>query len=187
MTGRRVNPAPQSADRIEGGRVRVGIIGGSVLVSPPDYRLAKVYRWRVNKDGYAGVWVYDAQAKRGRSLLLHRLVCRVADDVLVDHKNRDRLDATRENLRPATPSGNSANRAKIRKGTSSRYRGVTLHAATGKWQAGAKQFDTFHHCGLFESEEAAARAYDKKARELWGDFAACNFALDTPNASQRAA
>lgn len=187
MTARRVLPPPQSADPIEGGRVRVGIIGGTVLVSPGDYRVAKMYRWRVNKDGYAGAWVYDAQAKRGRCLLLHRLVCRVADDVLVDHKNRDRLDATRENLRPATPSANSANRTKTRKGTSSRYRGVTLHAATGKWQAGAKQFDTFHHCGLFESEEAAARAYDDKARELWGEFAACNFPPATTTASQRAA
>lgn len=187
MTARRVLPAPQSADPIEDDAVRVGIIGGTVLVSPPDYRMAKMYRWRVNKDGYAGVWIYDRQAKRGRTLLLHRLICHVSDDVLVDHKNRERLDARRENLRPATPSANSANRTKTRKGTSSRYRGVTLHGATGKWQAGAKQFDTFHHCGLFESEEAAARAYDAKARELWGDFAACNFAPDTPNASPRAA
>lgn len=173
MSGRRL-PAPQSADPIEDGCVRVGIIGGCVLVSPADYRTAKKYRWRVGTDGYPAAWVYDTKAKRGRSLSLHRLICRVPNDVLVDHKNRDRLDARRENLRPATPSENSANRTPTGKPKASQYRGVAKHAQ-GKWQAGAKHLDRFYHCGLHTDEAAAARAYDAKARELWGEFAVVNF------------
>jgi hypothetical protein len=48
----------------------------------------------------------------------------------------------------------------------------------GKWQAqigcnGKKIF-----IGYFDDEEAAARAYDAKAAELFGEYAALNFKAD---------
>jgi AP2-like factor (ANT lineage) len=57
----------------------------------------------------------------------------------------------------------------------SRYRGVTLHRKTGKWQAAIKYNNHNYHLGLFASEEAAARAYDIAARQKFGVFAAVNF------------
>jgi hypothetical protein len=47
-----------------------------------------------------------------------------------------------------------------------------------KWQVQIKINHKSHYIGIFKDEEEAARAYDKAARELHGEFAALNFPND---------
>jgi hypothetical protein len=106
---------------------------------------------------------------------LHRAIINAPKGLYVDHINGDTLDNRRANLRIATNSQNQANRIRLKSGTSSRYRGVTWNKASQKWQAGIKCNLKSTHLGLFESEEEAARAYDRAAREMFGSFARPNF------------
>lgn len=88
----------------------------------------------------------------------------------LDHINGNRSDNRISNLRLALPRENSWNR-KAFKGTSSAYKGVSFYQNYGNWQARiGKKF-----LGYFEDEQSAAVAYDKAAKELYGEFAKLNF------------
>lgn len=112
---------------------------------------------------------------------LHRFILRVDDGVLVDHENRNTLDCRRENLRRASHSQNTCNHGKKRYpcGTSSKFKGVDLHG--GRWRAQIAKDGIRVHLGLFDSEEAAARAYDDAARDLHGEFRRVNFPVPGEN------
>lgn len=98
----------------------------------------------------------------------------------VDHRNGDGLDNRRCNVRAATQSENSRNTRKMlyRKGkpTSSQYKGVCFDKQRKKWEAYIHPKNRRkRHLGRFESEVDAARAYDKAAKEHFGEFARPNF------------
>jgi hypothetical protein len=91
---------------------------------------------------------------------------------VVDHINGDTLDNRRANLRVCTKSENNRNRRKLHP-TTSRFKGV--YKNTKPWialiECNGKQFVL----GRFASEEEAALAYDKAAKEHFGSFARLNF------------
>lgn len=99
---------------------------------------------------------------------------------LVDHINGDKLDNRRSNLRLATKSDNEANKKKRRtqggKAPSSKYKGVSKDQDGRKkcWRAIASREGKSYRLGSFYSEEEAARAYNVKALELFGEFALLN-------------
>ena len=90
----------------------------------------------------------------------------------IDHINRDSTDDRWENLRDVTQSVNNWNKNgyKIRDG--SLYKGVTKR--DNRYYA----YVQGKYLGSYATPEEAARAYDKKALELWGDRAVLNFPLD---------
>jgi len=93
---------------------------------------------------------------------------------MLDHINGIRNDNKIENLRAATPKENDRNR-KSYKECSSKYKGVSWDKRCQKWRSYIKFNLRQKHLGIYTSEEEAARAYDKAARECFGDYACLNF------------
>jgi hypothetical protein len=112
----------------------------------------------------------------GRSkVYLHRLICQAAE---VDHKNGDKLDNRKSNLRACSSSQNKANRggwgALNFKGVC--FLGTEVHAyRTRKFQAYITFNKKRRSLGYYLTAEEAARAYDRAARELFGEYALVNF------------
>lgn len=146
----------------------------------------KEMRWLINvkptcASPYAVTQVAHANGgkrKDGKSrriqLYMHRLVAGATPKGwVIDHINHDGLDNRSENLRQVTKAGNARN-SKSQKGSSSRFKGVSLvkKAKTLTWRAHIKHNQKFMHLGQFhgvEGEYEAAHAYNKKAIELWGE------------------
>jgi len=105
---------------------------------------------------------------------MHTLVWELSDNPAVpelDHESRDGCDNRLQNLRVATRSQQLENRQKRIRPATSKYKGVSWHAYTQKWQVFVRRL----YVGLFTDEIEAAKAYDKKALEIFGKFACLNF------------
>lgn len=125
--------------------------------------------WCLHAEMYAGRIAYDNGMKR--PILMHRFIIGAAPDVEVDHRNEDKLDNRRSNLREATHSGNAINRSATR--AKSGYRGVSRDKKT--WAASIQVERKTLYLGSFKRPEAAAVAYDAAARRHHGEFARLNF------------
>jgi hypothetical protein len=145
--------------------------GKFAIVDAADYDWLKKYKWHLlvvrNKIFYAGSY-FD-----GRFVKMHRLIMNPPSDMVIDHIDRNGLNNTRSNLRICTARQNSYNR----KGrpTASKYKGVIWSTRRNKWIARIRNFGMSKQIGSFKNEISAAKAYDLKAAELFGEFAYLNF------------
>ena len=93
-------------------------------------------------------------------------------NLIVDHINGNVLDNRRCNLRLCTRAENARNVKKSKSNTSG-YVGVTKEGR--KWLATVRLNHKTYRLGRFEDKVEAARARDRKAIELHGEFASLNF------------
>ena len=105
--------------------------------------------------------------------LMHRVILAVTDpEIFVDHWNHNTLDNRRSNLRIVSRSHNRGNSRKVKVG-SSRYKGVSWNTARNLWQA-FLYAEKPKRLGFYDSEEAAAMAYNDAAAAHFGEFAHLN-------------
>lgn len=122
--------------------------------------------------------VYAARQQRiggGRQLTIymHRVLAEPGDREEVDHADGDRLNNRRSNLRCCDHSRNGRNSRRPTNNTSG-FKGVSRERG-GRWRASIVLSGKQVYIGGFDAADAAARAYDAKARELFGAFARLNF------------
>lgn len=148
--------------------------GGLVaLVDDIDFDLIAAHCWRPHRG--AGRVTYAKATVDGISgVLMHRLILQPPPEMGVDHINWNGLDNQRANLRPCTAAQNAANR-RPRSGGTSRFKGVSWSIARRCWRVAVWLNYRVVYYALFETEEAAARAYDHAATQAHGAFAYLNF------------
>ena len=95
------------------------------------------------------------------------------DGIHTDHKNGNGLDNQKHNLRTCSQAQNNRN-AKKRENCSSKYKGVYWDKKNKKWRARIYLNKKEICLGRYKNEIDAAKAYDEKAKELFGEFAQPN-------------
>ena len=139
------------------------------LVDECDYERLASLRWSFIWNRYA--MTYKKSNGTETRTTMHRSVLGddLPDGMVVDHINNDGLDNRRANLRVATRQQNNMNKGAYK---NRKYKGV--YPCRDKWQAKIRRGDVRKFLGVFETEEAAAAAYNRAAIELFGDFAWTN-------------
>lgn len=147
--------------------------GKVAVVDATDFDWLSQFKWYAHKDkdGYTFYAERHGPLLNGKraTITMHALLAGKG----ADHIDGDGLNNTCHNLRPATHQQNCFNK-RIRKDNTSGYKGVVWHSQHNRWQARIKFDGSTKHLGYFATAEEAALAYNKSARELYGEFALAN-------------
>jgi hypothetical protein len=149
-------------------RNRKDEIVGETLVDRDVLPWATTYRWHKNLGGYAARSIKGTDGK-WKIIYLHREIMGLGPTGVcgpqIDHRNRDKLDNRRSNLRLATIALNQQNQTK-RPGLSSRYLGVRrTHRVKRPWQVRVSVDGRTYYGGTFADEDEAGRvAAELRAR-----------------------
>ncbi len=143
----------------------VAIINDNILVDDDKYVDLIKYTW-TTMNGYASAMINNKLTR------LHRFIMNPESTELVDHINHNKLDNRISNLRISNTLLNGHNKIK-RKNTSSEFIGVYL-TNSGKYNAEITKEGKRYYLGTFKTEKEAANARDKKAIELYGNYANLN-------------
>lgn len=164
--------------RIDGDTAYVTLTGGkyTTIMDAEDVPLLDMWSVGVMPKKRYVTLLGSSSIKPRPHMLLARLVMNAPEGMCVDHINRNTLDNRKVNLRICTGSENGRN-SKSKTGSTSRYKGVHVKARTKYskiWIARIGHDGNQIYLGSFTKEEDAAIAYNKKAKELFGEYALLN-------------
>jgi len=108
---------------------------------------------------------------------MHREIMNAPPERLVDHRDHNGLDNRKSKLRICTRAENTRNQ-RLHKRGSTEYKGVSWNKKQKIFHAYIGYKSKKIWLGRFKRAKDAAKAYDKKAIELHGEFACLNFPED---------
>lgn len=145
------------------------------IIDDEDFDRVSKYKWHCLANDYAARKFYY-EKKDGKwvtkYIRLHQFVLNEFNKE-IDHINGNRLDNRKENLRFCDRTLNNANIG-LKSNNTSGYKGVRLNRTMKKWFASITAYKKVYYLGSFKDKIDAAKAYNKKAKELFGDFARIN-------------
>ena len=144
--------------------------GKYTLIDSEVHKSISAFSWNCSRNGYA-----CRAAKIGNKwtrVYMHRELARTPKGMSTDHINGNRLDNRKKNLRVCTHSENCKNRGN-RIDNKTGYKGVFPYG-NGRFRVKIKLDGKMLHVGLYDTADQAARAYNRKAKELFGKYARLN-------------
>lgn len=148
--------------------------GGSAIVDDSDFKFLNQFYWHENKikgkQGYVRRAVYNSSNHKTSHRYMHHDIFGCKN---VDHKNGNRFDNRKGNLRRATKIQNGQNQ-RLKTNNTSGFKGVHRVSRTGKFVAYIRVNKKRKHLGTFSKCKDAASAYDSEAVKRFGKFALTN-------------
>lgn len=140
--------------------------GETVLVDDDDFEKLKTRKWYgepvVRK---MSVRMYAKTVIDGKHIKMHRIILEAKPGQIIDHKDGNGLNNQKHNLRFCSSSDNQKNKKPYGR---SKFKGVSWHK--GKWLARINENGKQRSLGRYHTEEEAALAYDKAAKETGNEF-----------------
>jgi len=149
-------------------------------------------KWYAHNNGSTKDYAMSGDRRKS----IHRVVMDAPKGMVVDHADGNPLDNRKSNLRKCTRSQNSQNK-KLRSDSATGFKGVwkkrgikytSKKTGETKYYELKKPYEAYIgdpatanpnkrqiKLGTYATPEEAARAYDEKAKELYGEFAYLNF------------
>lgn len=128
-----------------------------------DYGKIKDYCWS-NSNGYMVAFI------NGKLTTMHRYLLNCMDEnIEIDHKNHNRSDNRRNNIRMATNTENKRNR-KLRSNNTSGYTGVRWSKKENRWTASITINKKRIHLGYFIEKYDAIKARKEAEEKYFGEF-----------------
>ena len=151
--------------------------GHKVIVDDEDFEELSRYNWHPANSHDKKV-AYAKGHIDGILIKMHRFILKIHEydikNKLIDHKDRNGLNNQKENLRICSISDNQHNSIKSKRGKISKYKCVGFNKKLQKYNAYITYYSKQIHLGYFDLEIDAALAYNKKATELFGEYACLN-------------
>jgi hypothetical protein len=133
-----------------------------------DFEKVKKHSWNLSKRGYITTNIH----RRARPM--HKVLLGDIKGADIDHISGNKLDNRRSNLRVCTHQENMFNQRRRCTNTTG-FMGVSFMKRVGRYEAYVHCGGKKHYAGLFDNAADAAKARDKKASILFGEFARLNF------------
>jgi hypothetical protein len=139
------------------------------IVDDEDYDYLMAFKWYAyfrHGNTYARTAIWGNG--KTKVIWMHRLIIGAIMPSHVDHKDHNGLNNQKNNLRLCTPQQNRFN------SKPNGYKGVKLVKSTNRFESRIKFDGRLIQLGTFGKAKDAAMAYNKKAIELFGEFACLN-------------
>jgi len=150
--------------------------GYYAIIDEDDWERVSKHSWSV----IGNRTIYAVATINGKLTYLHKFILNLSDDFQGDHRNGNKLDCRKDNLRKATTQQNNCNAPKPQGINGSGYRGVDRRE-NGRFRASIRVDRTKIALGTYDTAEEAAQAYDAGAIKYHREFALLNFGAVNAN------
>ncbi len=142
------------------------------IVDDADFLKLSGHSWCVI--GGVAPYHYAGRRLNGKIVKMHRIIAKAKTGQFVDHINGDTLDDRKSNLRILKRRGDNTMNSKLRSDNVSGFKGVQFRKDRGHYRATIRHQGRLIYIGSSSDAKIAARMYNKKAVDLFGEYARLN-------------